>query len=99
VFRVVKHPAMIVTPTVFPPVRFVSFVVKHAAVIDDQTKALLATARSGKARRRLAAELGLLERPEPTFVCPRCGHASRFALGVRGGYCGRCADWTRRPAH
>lgn len=33
-----------------------------------------------------------------SFACPRCGSVSRSHHDAYQGYCGRCYDWTARPA-
>lgn len=34
----------------------------------------------------------------PAFTCPKCGATSFHPLDARYGYCGRCHDYTGRPA-
>lgn len=35
---------------------------------------------------------------QPPFKCPRCGTQSYHPHDAKEGYCGRCHDWTGRPA-
>lgn len=43
---------------------------------------------------RLRAEV----RGEPTFECPACHSVSYHPKDIENGYCGRCHDFTGKPA-